>query len=114
MDISELVQPLIDGAPAPPPVEQIAARARRRHRTRIARATIAVLVVVVGVVFSVNRGSHDATSRVGTVNQPTTVPPATPSSTPLLPAIAPPNRIALTVATPTFGPGLQAAEIVLV
>jgi Tol biopolymer transport system component len=39
---------------------------------------------------------------------------ATPSSTPSLPKTAPPNQIALTVATPTFGPGLQAADIGLV
>ena len=120
MDVSELLRPLVDSAPPPPTVEHFKVRARRRRRGRVlARTTIAAVVLSAIVGIGLANRSDDAATKVVTASQPppnaptTALAGPTTTSTPL-PAVALANRIAITRATPTFGPGLKTAEIVLV
>lgn len=127
MDISELLRPLVDHAGPPPSLDRLQARVKHRRRGRVvAVASVVVLVAVAGAGLAV-RPDHTPT-KVVTSSEPAPAPSTTTGSVPApapstapstvpsapLPSVAPPNRIALTRASPQFGPGLLTAEIVLV
>lgn len=118
MDVSDLLRPLVDGAPPPPSLTQLARRVRRRQRRArlLAGATLAALVAL-GVAGAMLLRRSAESTKVRTAGRPAPRTPSTGGATSKEPgpgAAAARNQIAVTRASPSFGPGIATAEIVLV
>ena len=81
MDIAELLRPLVDSAPPPPPHERLVERARHRRRVRRVTATAVALIAVVAVIGIATTVRRDGgVTRLDTASQPAPSPTSTPTT----------------------------------
>lgn len=68
MDVRELLKPLVDNAPSPPPVEHLLRRSRARRRRRVVLASAMSVVILVVAVVAVWRDRSTKPSLVTTAS----------------------------------------------